>query len=193
MRKSISIVLSLILVTILSACSIFSNEAELELAKEAYQELNELYLLTDNLASDTYSAWHYGIYDDPFSVEELAFEVSLSSADLTGDACSLLFLFDDFSTPVLCVQDSNEALGNYSAVRNRLSDVRDSIINLRDSNDDEIENLSRDLQTYYTNINSLLNLAEDYSGSFNSLQSDISDLRNQINLIKDSLEFDLMS
>jgi hypothetical protein len=120
----------------------------------------------------------------------LASNVSLSSSELSSCVCSFLFR-GGFSYTVGCVQQSHEALGNYESVRERLNDVRVSINKLRDSKNDDVKSLARDLQSYYTALINLLNLVEDYSGSFNALSTDIREYRNQANGFKNSLEFDL--
>jgi len=188
MKKIASLFSLIALFIALSACS--SEAKELELAKEVYQELNDIYTLADTYASDTYSAWHYGIYSKPHSKTGLASKVSLSSSQLNGFACGLITL-NEFSYTVACVSQSHQELGNYESLRDRLNDVRGSINKLRDSNNDEVKNLARDLQSYFTTLVNLLNLAEDYSGSFNALTTDIREYRNQVNGFKNSLEFDL--
>jgi len=97
----------------------------------------------------------------------------------------------EFSYTFECVQQSHEALGNYESARERLNDVRVSINKLKDSKNNDVRNLARDLQSYYTKMINLLNLEEDYSESFNALRTDIRDYRNQANGFKNSLEFDL--
>jgi hypothetical protein len=186
--KKISLLILVIFITTLSACS--GGTKDLELAKEVYQELNDIYAIVDVYASDTYSAWHYGIYGKPHSRTGLASKVSLSSDQFLGITC-LLLSANEFSYTVGCVQQTHEALGNYESVRERLNGVRVSINTLRDSKNDDVKNLARDLQLYYTTLINLLNLAEDYSGSFNALTTDIRDYRNQVNGFKNSLEFDL--
>lgn len=189
MKKIYLFAMLILFMFVISGCGLIGTQ-DLESAREVYQELNEIYIVVDEFASDTYSAWHYGIYDKPHSKTGLASKVSLSSSELNGVGCNLLF-FDEFSFTVGCVQNSHEELGNYAEVRGRLDNVRSLIIDLRESRSEEVSNLARDLQSYYITLIELLNLAEDYSGSFNALTNDIRDFRNQAREYKSKLEFDL--
>lgn len=188
MKKSIPVFLFITLLMFLTACS--NYEQELNLAKDVYQELNDTFILADRFASDTYSAWNYGIRDKSHSKTGLASKVSLSSSELVATSCSLLML-NDFNYTVDCVQKSHSELGNYSIVKQKLDNARVSINTLRDSNNDDIVNMARDLQGYYASLVNLSNLAESYSGSFNALTNDIRDLRAQVNDHKSKLDFDL--
>lgn len=163
---------------------------ELELAKDVYLELNNTFIIADIFASDTYSAWRYGIREKNHSKTGLASKVSLRSYELVGSACNLLRL-DDFNYTVNCVKQSHSELGNYSIAKQSLDNVRVSINTLRGSKNNDIVNLARDLQGYYASLVNLSNLAESYSGSFNALTNDIRDLRAQVNDHKSKLDFDL--
>jgi hypothetical protein len=131
-----------------------------------------------------------GFTVSPIVKSRLSLKVSLSVSELLGSMCSVLSL-DDFSYTVGCAKQSHLELGNYENVRNRLSSVRESINVLRVSKELKTNDIVRKLQSYYTTLINLLNLAESYSGSFNAIQTDIRDYRNQVNGFKNSLEFDL--
>jgi len=186
--KKIALIIGVMALILLSGCS--NSAKDLEDAKEAYTILNEAFIFADRYASDTYSAWHYGIYEDDHSKFSLSLEVSLSSSELVSGVCEFLF-FDEFSYTVGCVQGSHEDLGNYKRVQDLLDDSKELINKLRDSNSDKSNQLGRELQGYYTAVLNLLNLSRDYSGSFNALQVDIREYRGQINKYKSDLEFDL--
>lgn len=169
----------------LTACS-KDNTEELS---NIYSDLQEQYDAIDVLAGDLYSSWHYGIYEDDHSKTSLSYEISLSTSDLTGGACDLLF-FDDWNYTVLCVTSSHEELGSYEAAREQLNSIKNKIKAIDSKDEDEME-LIEVLEDYYAALVNFLDLAEDYDGSFNSLQDDIADCRNDVKDAESTLDFDL--
>ena len=188
--KKLSFLITLVSILFgITACS--NPEKDLEIAKEAYLELNEVYKVVDIYASDTYSAWRHGIYEDNQSKFSLSLEVSLSSSELIASVCAGLGIFDDFNYSTSCVIQSHEELGNYSAVQESLDKIKDLIKQLKDSKNEDANEYGDELQGYYSTVLNLFNLAKEYSGSFNSIQIDIREYRNQANQYKNDLEFDL--
>jgi len=185
--KKFALLIMVLLTTIsLSACGSKSNMEELS---SIYNEFGDIYDEIDVLAGDMYSAWHYGIYEDDHSTSSLAWEVSLSSSDLTADACDLLLL-DEFSYCVLCVIDSYKELGHYDDIRTSLDEIKDRIKAIETKDEEELD-LIEQLEDYYSTLVNFLELAEDYDGSFSSLQGDIQDYRNDVKDIESGLDFDL--
>lgn len=158
--------------------------------KETYAKLNLLYDKIDVLASDLYAAWHYGIFEDNQTKSGLARRVSLTSEELTGSLCSLLFM-DDFQYTVGCLRQSHKELQSYKKIRDELNILRNDIREYNTSQNENDIKLATKLQEYHIALSGLLDLSENYSGSFKSLQDDIQKYRNKINDIRLILDFDL--
>ncbi len=152
---------------------------------EIYEDLLEASFKTEVLGSDLYNAWHYGIYEDYYSLSSLASELSLTSGQLTGSWCSSLYYSDDWNDVTWCVMGSHEDLGNYEEVADILEDVKDQLETVKDSE------VKTNLEDLYKVVKKYLDVTENYTGSFNQLQDDLKDIRNEIEDLIEELDYEL--
>ena len=94
MKKIVAFFMTGVLVLSLSACS-GGNKKAFEASKNAYDNIDTAYEITENFGSDIYEAWRVAIYEDDEVLDKgtayLAQELSLSVDELKdGVAYTLL-------------------------------------------------------------------------------------------------------
>lgn len=85
MKKTVSLILVLALALSLCACG-NSNKKAFEASKEAYDNIDIAYEITDQFGSDVYEAWRLGIYEDEEILDDgaayLATELNLTEDEI---------------------------------------------------------------------------------------------------------------
>lgn len=104
MKRLFTFSLVTTLILSLASCGGGKTKKAFEASKEAYQNVNAAYEITENFGSDIYEAWRLGIFDDEEIIDEgcsyLAKELHLSKDELEeGAAYTIASLSgDDWET-----------------------------------------------------------------------------------------------
>lgn len=204
MKRKVSLILILAMCFCLCAC----GGGPEEVGEIVYESTKDASGIVDQLASDIYSAWNVGIYDDDEVVdggcEYLAGEVSLSVDDLTmGAAYYLALTLEDDEWDDLSEEDQEYYIDNadylfyladevgYSMfsitvsvvidayeMNGSLDDVKD---NLKDAKE-QLKVLSED-HSDYEHYNSL----KEYYNAVNSFFNFLSDPTGSFEQLKDTI------
>jgi hypothetical protein len=88
MKKIVSIILAAAMVIAMTACGGNKSKKAFEASKEAYNNVNAAYEITEKYGSDIYEAWRLGIYKDDEVMEQgcsyLATELYLTEDEIAG-------------------------------------------------------------------------------------------------------------
>ena len=181
MKKTVTLLISGMLVLSLTACS-SGNKKAFEASKEAYNNINTAYEITENFGSDIYEAWRLAIYEKDEVLDGgtayLSSELSLSEEELNDgvaymtledewenateeqksaarDSADLYFsLFEDdlFSYCVILVTNAYKANGKVSEAETVLEEAKEQMKTLSEKYSD-YEHYPN-LKGYYTTTSS---------------------------------------
>ncbi len=206
MKKTVTLLISGMLVLSLTACS-SGNKKAFEASKEAYNNINTAYEITENFGSDIYEAWRLAIYEKDEVLDGgtayLSSELSLSEEELNDgvaymtledewenateeqksaarDSADLYFsLFEDdlFSYCVILVTNAYKANGKVSEAETVLEEAKEQMKTLSEKYSD-YEHYPN-LKGYYTTTSSFFDFCENPTGSFEQIKTTINDYKNE--------------
>lgn len=174
-KKLIIISICVVVILCIISIPIIINKNNTKAFKNIYGNLLVVSDDIEVIASDLYSSWHYGIYEDYHSKYYLSDEVSLDYDDLDNYYCSYVYK-DEWIYSVRCVTTAHEDLGHYKDIKKILDSTKTELSNISNRKSETY----KELNNFYINLNNYYKLSKEYDGSFNSLKDDISNYRNLI-------------
>jgi len=199
MKKIIALLLVVVMSLSFVACGGESNA--FDVAKEAYDEVNAAYEITDKFGSDIYEAWRLGIYDKDEILDDavghLASELSLSESEIiagvalvmtdegeepktltkyTANTYFKLMKENLFSFCVMVVSSAYEANGKVAEAQGALDSAKDLMKTMSEKYSD-YEHYPK-LKEYYTTTKSFFAFCQNPDGSFEQVKTTINDYRN---------------
>ena len=186
------------------ANELYKDDAK-TVAKEIYDELNDVYATSDIIMGTVSSAWHYGIFgeDDSYDVwggfasetgmdkEKLksAYKSLYASSDNEIYNEVLMFGPTDFQSCVNTVIQVYRDEGILDTCDTELTDAETKLKEIYNANPDE--QYISDLRDYYSKVKGYYDFATSPSGSYDELSATVEGHRKDIDDLKNSLSFDL--
>lgn len=228
MKRKIIAIMLVVSCAVLTACSNGSSNTQVaqetevstktvetvdsnELAKKAYENLNEAADTTDTVMGSVYSAWHFSIFSgDDYTLNfnsgayDFAKEIGVDSGTASTAMSKVLsdvpsfarlgesYYGQGFAEPVYCIKavllicDEN---GISDDIEKKLSDAKEEIKQISDA-DPNYKNLD-ELKKYYSEVQSYYEFAVSPSGSYKECGSTIENYRSNLKTFKNDLSFDL--
>ena len=214
MKKIIALLIVAIISLSFVACdgNAASKETAFDVAKEAYDQIDIAYEITEKFGSDVYEAWRLGIYDKKEvtsdGVGHLASELNLSEDEiiagvalvftddgeepetLSKSQANLYFAYMEdslFSFCVLVVSCAYEANGKAAEAQAALDSAKDLMKKMSDQYSD-YEHYPK-LKEYYTTTKSFFAFCQEPTGSFEQVKTTINDYRNDARKCVSDLDY----
>lgn len=206
MKKMVALLLVFSLSISLCACS--GSKKAFEVSKDAYDNVDVAYEITEQFGEDIYEAWRVGIYEkDDISVNLLASELNLSEEEIIeGIVYTFASMSSDKSYEEISEEDKQvirDAADVYFSMFNdslfsacvmavtgayNVNGKVDEAQNALDEAKLQMKELSEkysdyehypNLKGYYTTTSSFLDFCQNPTGSFEQVKETINEYRNE--------------